>query len=212
MSSEAPVIVTATRLETLGVLLWTRARVLRAGVGLSRLDPRREWPAALVSCGLAGSLAPEIGPGAVVVPDYVEDPERGRYDCDPALTADLRRAARRLGVPTLAGGMLTAPRLVTGAERARYAARGLIAVDMEAADLARAGHRIAALKIVLDSPGAELSDAWLRPLRAMADLGLWPQLAFLAARAPIYAARAGRIAALAVQPRPLPGDVLPDHG
>jgi hypothetical protein len=84
---------------------------------------------------------------------------------------------------------LTRDALVTGSERASWAQRGYAAVDMETGLIH--SRRLAAVRVVLDTPEREISRAWLEPLRALTHPALWGEGLWLAREAP----RCARIAA-----------------
>ena len=189
-------VVVATRLEA-----WAAHRRLpsevglhRVGVGLKSGRPPRSCPRLLV-CGLAGALSEHLPAGSVVVPDMVGLPNGERYRCEVELTASLRGAARRLGWEPCAEPLLTLPHLTTGEVRRHWGAAGFAAVDMESGWLLRAGYTAAVVRVVLDTPGEELSPLWESPLRAAARPRLWPELVRLALTGPALALRAASVAA-----------------
>jgi hypothetical protein len=170
-------------------------RVVRVGVGGAlESGPLGDGP--VISCGLAGGVRAGVPTGTVVVATEIEHPDGSRRPCDPALTAALAAGARKLGLVPLEAPLATSTRLVTGAARAAYAARGIAAVDMETA-LLRA-ERIAAVRVVLDTPERELSEAWLSPLRALLTPSAWAQLPFLAREGPRCARLAAAVIAAAM--------------
>lgn len=191
---DAPLVATATRLETWAarIVLARGTTVRRVGVGLAAgadLPPGRP----VISCGLAGALAPELRPGAVLIPEWVGLPSGERLSCDQALVAQLASAARRLGFVPMNGPLLTSPQLVTGNERAAWSARGYAAVDMETGLLLARCPRTAAVRVALDTPAAELSAQWERPTRILRTPRLWPQAMRIGLAAPAYALRAATI-------------------
>lgn len=111
------------------------ARVERCGMGARRAA---EWaprlrelaPQAVVVAGVAGGIDPAVRPGEVVVASAVVD-ARGTVPLPAAalLVADLRG----LGLRVHSGPVLSADHVVAGAERARLAATGVLAVDLESA-------------------------------------------------------------------------------
>jgi hypothetical protein len=94
--------------------------------------------------------------------------------------------------------MLSADGVVTGAHRARWAARGFVAADMETALLAGMVARVAAVRVLIDTPRREISSAWERPGRAALDPRNWLQGAWLARVAPRLSTRAARVVAAAI--------------
>ncbi len=86
----------------------------------------------LVSFGIAGGLAPDLKPGALILGDAVIVGE-GRYPCDPAW---LVRARARLPAARV-GPVAASDRIVgTRAEKRALAAGGALAVDMESGAVA----------------------------------------------------------------------------
>jgi len=156
----------ATRAETLAAR-WTlrgRARVVRVGMACRRGAVETAGP--LVVCGVAGGLVPELAPGTVVIPDEVAMGTDWTVRCDAELVHRLRDAARRLGLDPHAGPLVTLGSVVRGRERAVWAGRGAVAVDMESAVLVRASPGPAAVvRVVLDTPSRELlrSIPWAVP-------------------------------------------------
>lgn len=166
--------------------------VVRLGVGGSGV-PLSAGPVVVV--GLCGALVP-LAPGTVVVPDEVATPDGPVLRCDEGLVEALRAAAERLGFDAVGGRQLTAPRIVTGGERGRWAAAGFETVDMEAAlVLARCGAG-AVVRVVLDTPEREISADWSVP--GVLWPGRWAELVRLARIAPAYARRAAEVAAAAL--------------
>jgi hypothetical protein len=117
-------------------------------------------------------------------------------ECDPELTDALLQAAHALGIPVCESPLLTAATLVVGVRRALWAQRGYAAVDMETALLG--ARRVAAVRVILDTPQNELSPAWSDPARALLDPRNWPQAFWLARKAPACSRIAARIIARAI--------------
>jgi 4-hydroxy-3-methylbut-2-enyl diphosphate reductase len=165
------------------------ARVVRTGVGRRRARRAAgrigHTPGNVVAItGFAGALSPDLEPGDVVVATEVRGADEP-VQCGAAeLVASM---LRRAGLRVHTGPIVSVPRLVVGAERARLAATGALAVDMESAWLARgcAGRPWAVVRTVLDTPDHDLH----RPLataagalrayrslaRAAAVLGQWSE-------------------------------------
>ncbi len=175
-----------------------RLRLVLAGIGLASLDRTELTTDVVFSVGLAGELAAELASGTVVIPAQTAREDGTLIDCDPAWSAALADASRRLGFPTVTLPLLSANSVVTGASRGRWAARGFAAVDMETALLADMVGRVAAVRVVMDTPSREISSAWERPGRAMLDPRNWAQGAWLAREAPRLSTRAARVVAAAV--------------
>lgn len=166
--------------------------VRRAGMRLSRWTPPSEGGAVVV-CGVAGALAADLAPGDVLIPDVVHSSDGDSRVCDPRLTGALRAAARSLGFNPIRGSLLTADNIVTGPERERWAARGFVAADMEAARVPP-NLRVATVRVILDAPWRSISAKWDHPARALVRPEMWVELAWLARFAPVFAYRAARIA------------------
>lgn len=172
------------------------ARVVETGIGLERLrEHARHLGDAVVSCGLCGGLRFGLRAGTVVIPDFIATTAGVQIHCDDGLVAALVGGARRLGVEPERGPLATANHVVTTAERRALAARGYVAADMETAFID--APRIAAVRVVLDSPEREIAQAWARPSSAILRPWLWGELAWLALNAPRCARLAAAIAAAA---------------
>jgi hypothetical protein len=173
-------------------------RVQQGGIALSRwTDASHQL---LISCGLAGALASDVSTGTVVIPDVVALGSGERRRCDEDAVASLRDAAARCGVTAHTGAVVTADHVVAGAERALWAVRGYVAVDMESALLAQRAPRFAVVRVILDTPVRELSAAWARPGRAIATPWLWGEALWLARVAPRLCDLVARIVAEAFSP------------
>ena len=141
-------IVAALRLEALAV-------------GGTRIGMRARRPlpdGQLVLAGVAGAVAPGLGPGDIVVADRVV--LDGAADRDAAVVlpgaADLAKALRIAGLTVHLGPVGGADRIVTGAARAAWADRGALAVDMESGVLARTGRLAAVVRAIVDTPAHPL--------------------------------------------------------
>lgn len=98
-----------------------------------------EGVAGLVSFGLAGGLAADLAPGALLLPQAVVLPDGGRFGTDAAwrerLTATLEQAGLRSRRAPLAGSEIV---VASGdAKRALAARTGAVAVDMESHGVAK---------------------------------------------------------------------------
>lgn len=168
-----------------------RARIVQTGIALSRL--REPLGEIVISCGLAGGLRPDLPTGTLLIPRSVRRPNGSTMRCDDELVEALTHAARSMQIEPCFDPLLTAESIVSGASRVEWAARGYAGVDMETGRLVAT--RVAAARVILDTPHRELSPAWRQPLLAMLDPRNWPQAAWLAREAPRAAERAARVVA-----------------
>lgn len=133
-------------------------RSSRAVPRITALDPRP-----LVVIGFAGALTDASAPGSLVLADRIVPPRGPAIAC-PACEP-IARLLRGAGLAITIAPIASNPRIIGGSERARLAARGALAVDMEAAWLARAApDRLAVLRVIVDTPGRDLR----RPLATIA--------------------------------------------
>lgn len=147
--------------------------VLRTGMGRRRAPAAAARAAsipahAVAVAGFCGGLTGDLRPGDVVVATSLsadDGPGAGAGPQDPAGAAALAGAGRLTaalrarGVGRVhEGHIISSPHIVRGAERARLAAAGATAVDMESAWLqAAAGDRpFAVLRVVLDTSATRL--------------------------------------------------------
>jgi hypothetical protein len=166
------------------------ARIVQVGIALANLKaPLGET---VVSCGLAGGLRMDLPTGTLLIPRQVRAPDGSMMHCDDQLVEALTRGARSLGIEPVFDPLLTADSIVNGAARETWAGKGYAGVDMETGRIA--ARRVAAVRVVLDTPYRELSAEWRTPLRALLKPWNWPQAVWLAREAP----RAARLAALVV--------------
>ncbi|WP_020421275.1 4-hydroxy-3-methylbut-2-enyl diphosphate reductase [Amycolatopsis sp. ATCC 39116] len=147
----APMRVEASALRTPGLV------VLRGGMG-----PRRAAESAqrlaeagrpVLVAGVGGALVPEVRPGDLVVATEIDGPD-GRVPLHSAPV--LAAALRRLGLTVHLGPIASAPSVVDGAERARYARNGALAVDMESAEFASLPGPVAVVRAIVDTPDQPL--------------------------------------------------------
>ena len=207
--ADAVVAMTGARAEDATVVVATRTeeravrraapqfRVHRAGVSLRQWNHAIATPV-VISAGLAGGLDSGTPTGTVVVASHVALADGERVVCDPVWIDALVSAARKLGLPVITGGIVTAKSLVTGAAREQWARSGYLAADMESGLLIGRAPRVAALRVLLDTPNRELSPRWEHPLRASLDPRRWPEAVWLFRTAPALALRAARVLAAAV--------------
>jgi hypothetical protein len=194
MRRDAVQILAPTLLEYWAVRrVFRNANVVRTGVALARWHGTTANGSILIVCGLAGALVPDVQPGTILVPEQVGLPDGRVMRCDPALVHALAEAARGWGIPTETGPMLTAPALVTGADREVWARRGFVGADMEVGLLANRGARVATVRAVLDSPSRDISQLWLRPAEVALRPRLWGELLWLTRAAPAHSLLAARV-------------------
>jgi 4-hydroxy-3-methylbut-2-en-1-yl diphosphate reductase len=134
--------------------------VLRTGYGparsaasAARLEPSG---AGIVVGGVAGGLTDDVNVGDLVVATEVRGGgEPVSCPSAPLLAGELRRA----GLSVRLGPIATVDQLVGRGERARLAASGAIAVDMESAELLRgpAGRPSAVVRAISDTPAHPLT-------------------------------------------------------
>jgi hypothetical protein len=168
-----------------------RARIVQTGIALEQV--RGSLGDVVVSCGVAGALRTDLPTGTLLVPREVRRPDGRLLRCDPKLVAALAERARALKLQAVFDPLLTASEIVRGEERARWAADGYAAVDMETGCIGAL--RVAAVRVVLDTPQHEISADWRVPVLAMLKPWNWPQAVWLAREAPRAAALAARVAA-----------------
>jgi hypothetical protein len=173
--------------------------VVRCGVALRRRLAPPQHERTLITCGLAGGLASDLDPGAVVVADSVAVEDGEPVACDPRWVELLVAGARACGREPVVGPLLTARALILGAARRRWAERGFVAADMETALLVPSGSPVASLRVVLDTGAAELSERWLNPMLSSLDPRRWREALGLARRAPAYSRLAARCVAAALR-------------
>ncbi len=194
---ESPAIVAATSLEARAVRRHApQARVIESGIGLCRLHAPALGRIA-ISCGLAGGLRADLPTGTIVIPSSVGTVDGVSITCDPDWTLRLRRAARELGCIAVDAPLLTSATLITGAERATWASRGFVAVDMESGHLLV--DLLAVVRVILDTPKNELSADWINPARAILNPRNWREARWLSREAPKCADLAGRVIAAALR-------------
>ncbi len=173
-----------------------QARIVLAGVALANLH--EDLGDTVLSCGLAGGLRPGLPTGTLLLPREVRRPGGATLRCDEALIEALAQGARRLGIEPVFDPLLTAESIVNGDKRAYWAQRGFAGVDMETGRLSAS--RVAAVRVILDTPENEISADWAVPWRALLKPSNWPQARWLAREAPRAAALAAAVVAAAHLP------------
>jgi hypothetical protein len=179
-------------------LLLPHRQIIRTGIGLDRFPLSTNLDAAIV-CGLAGALRADYAPGTVVIPREVTTEGGPVLHCDPALVSALTTAARSLGFEPRQESLLTANRLVTGTERARWAGQGFWSADMETGLLHGRVARFAAIRVILDTPDHSIAEDWADGILAVFRPALWGELGWMAATGPRFALRAAQIARAALR-------------
>ncbi|MBV9717908.1 MAG: hypothetical protein JOZ77_01195 [Candidatus Eremiobacteraeota bacterium] len=168
-----------------------RSRIVHGGIALARSGAM--LGDVVVSFGLAGGLRTDVGTGTVLIPREVRCPDGTLRSCDPELVESFASSARRLGIEPLFDPLLTSENIVCGAARAHWASQGYAAADMETGLICAS--RLAAVRVVLDTPLREISGDWQSPLRAMLKPWNWPQAFWLMREAPRAVARAAAVVA-----------------
>lgn len=178
---------------------WLTVLVLRTGVGEKAARLAAEWlvggpihgnvpyrPKLVLSAGFSGALTEEFSTGDLILATEVLDPEGQRWPATwpGELTGEWRPPLHRRPI-------CTAPRLIGTPEEKRALGRqsGAVAVDMEAAAIARlcAGRDIpfGCVRVILDDLKTPLSprllalinDGRVSPLRLLAGVARSPGLA-----------------------------------
>jgi hopanoid-associated phosphorylase len=148
----------------------------------------------LVSFGLAGGLAPQLRPGALIVASEIVAPNGEKLPVDPVWAATVRRATGALDGAIL--GALV-PAASAAAKAAFFGQTGALAIDLESLAVARAAQRTGlkfiVVRAVSDSASRDLPPAALIALRqdGTADL---PRILWSVARQPAQIAGLIRLA------------------
>ncbi|MGH7660056.1 MAG: hypothetical protein ACRENA_03955 [Vulcanimicrobiaceae bacterium] len=188
------IVLTATRLEERTVkreLKSANARVVRSGVGRGG-----SFDEDVISCGLGGGLRRDVPSGTVVIASEIARPTGERVVCDTRFVEALASSAHALGVTPLVAPLVTSSALVRESGRQIWADRGFAAVDMESGLVF--APRVAAVRVLLDTPERELSEGWLQPWSLLMRPSMWVDLPWLAAEAPRFARLAAKIVAAAL--------------
>lgn len=167
-------------------------RIVRTGIGRGGT-----FEDSVISIGLCGGLRRGVPSGTVVIPDEIERPNGERVACDRELSTHLRDAARQLGEAPESAPLITSTTLVRGTAREKLAADGFASVDMESGFIT--APRIAVVRVILDTPEHELSDAWLRPFSILWRPDAWNEVVWLARYAPGLAQLSAKILRKAVE-------------
>lgn len=141
--------------------------LIKTGMGLARAEAaaRRLVSqghfALFLSSGCAGALAPQLGPGDLVVAESIGLSGGAALPAHPEHRERAIAAARRAGLHPHLGHFLSSPTvLATRAEKHGAAQAGAIAVEMEGAAIARvaaeSGVAFAAVRSILDTADIEL--------------------------------------------------------
>ncbi len=148
------------------------SRVQRTGMGATRAakavrESKPDSFGALIVMGTAAGVCPDLKPGDLVVAAEVTDAS-GTVSLPGAelLAAELRRA----GLPARPGKLATVPSLVRSSQRAKLAAQGYLAADMESAVLVGAadGRPVAVIRAVSDvGVGPGIVSGGLAALRSL---------------------------------------------
>jgi hypothetical protein len=164
-------------------------RIVETGIALAKV--RSGFGATVVSCGVAGGLRDDLPTGTVLIPREVRRPDGSLLRCDRDLVELFARSCRRLRIEPVFDPLLTAGKIVRGSARAHWAAQGYAGVDMETGRID--APRVAAVRVVLDTPQREISSDWQAPLLAILRPWNWPQVLWLAREAPRAAALAASV-------------------
>jgi 4-hydroxy-3-methylbut-2-en-1-yl diphosphate reductase len=141
------------------------ALVVRTGMGHERASQAAHKAAAtpadaVAVVGFCGALRDGLRPGDIVVATEVRSPDGTIVRCSPGPVVASLKA---LGVDNVhAGPIVSSETLVRGDGREALASDGALAADMESAWLAEAaaGRPFAVVRVVVDSPSRELSQAF----------------------------------------------------
>jgi len=187
-------IVAATGVEA-SAARWAAPGTLVFKVGIA-CAKRNTFETAVISCGLAGGLRPDVPTGSVLVPRSVRRPDGSELVCDPEMTQALIRSTQDCRKRAIEAPMITSCVLIHGRARSRYAELGYAGADMETGLLQ--APRIACVRVVLDTPQREIDPAWQRPASVLLHARAWRDLPFLMREGRRCAGLAARIAARAI--------------
>ncbi len=163
------------------------------GVRLEReLEAAAKDATAILSCGLAGALAPELKAGDIVLGELFPGEGRGPVASGPILGPGLRRGTDIVGslgqlLPKAHIGDVTVSDTIIASiaeKRALYAKTGALAVDMESHIAARVAARhnlpFAIIRVISDSANEALPPAALVGMKPEGGMALGAVLASLA--------------------------------
>lgn len=151
------------------------ANVVRTGMGPRRSAAFAARPAGAgrpgaIVLGLAGAVTDSLEPGDVIVADTVHGPGADRSAWGPE-SETVRVALREAGISAVRGPIRSVARPARGSGRRRLARDGSLVADMESWWLLAADPApLAVVRVVSDTPSAELVSLWLpwRVRRALA--------------------------------------------
>lgn len=202
-SADDVTVVAAMRVESRAVARHaSQLALLEVGIGGHRWDGTLTTPVA-VSAGVCGGLRRDLSPGTVIVAGAIAREDGVLHACDEELVQQLLDAADHLRLPHVRAPLVSSAHgLVLGPERDRWAERGFAGADMESGLLIGRVERMAAVRVILDTPLHEISPEWEHPARAARNPRLWREGMWLAWHTPRYAARAARVLAGALPANP----------
>lgn len=154
-TADGPVLCTPLWVEQVAVRRGGRGmRLLRTGMGPRRASAAAATLAAgtgpVLLAGVAGSLAPQVHPGDVVVAGEVRDATRRvEIPSAPLLAGALRGLGLRRTVHL--GPIISSSRIAEGGDRQRWVGGDSLAVDMESIQLCRGGVPLAVVRSIVDS-------------------------------------------------------------
>lgn len=164
--------VACTRIETLFVHRPHGIRVVRTPMGQAAAVALRRaltglHPRVIISTGFCGGLDPMLRPGDLVLADRIHHGKE-TVAIDPSLLALAHRGLYMAGIPVRVGLLESSEAVARSPqEKARLAAEGALAVEMEAGPLAAVaedqGSGFLSLRGVLDVAGDSLPFTVVRP-------------------------------------------------
>lgn len=169
MSGTSPAVCIVTALEMERGWIGPDVSVEVGGMGRTRAEAAttrliERGAEAVVSWGIAGGLDPGLGPGTVVVPEFVVDGDRDRWYADAGWRDRLLTGIENL-VPISRNPMFHSDEVIASPEQklALHSRWDVAAVDMESAGIARvaqdAGVPWLIIRVVGDAADQELPKA-----------------------------------------------------